>query len=155
MVLGDSGGNSVFLGQGNHLIELGGNGNYVQTAGSSDTVVLTGWNNLISRDPGQDTIYCGLGNDIYGIDAAQTSTETFVGFQLGSDQIDLSKLLADTAWDQQTADLSNYVQVSSGPTDTMIGVIVGGSLTQVADLQGLGGLGLGTGLLADHALKLV
>ncbi len=154
VVLGSSGGNGVFLGQGDHLIELGGDNNYVQTGAGSDTIVLTGWNNLISTGPGQDVIYSGLGNDIFTIDPAQTIAETVVGFKLGSDQIDLSKLLADTSWDQQTADLGTYVQVSSTATDTLIGMLNGGSVTQVADVQGFTGLGLGD-LLADHALKLV
>jgi len=130
----------------------------VQTGAGSDTIVLTGWNNLLSTGPGQDVIYGGLGNDIYTIDPAQTVAETFIGFNLGSDQIDLSKLLADTSWDQQTADLGNFVQVSGTATDTLIGIdgsgMAGGSVTQVADLQGLTGLGLNT-LLADHALRLV
>lgn len=158
VVLGASGGNDVFLGDGDHLIELGGNGNFVQAGAGTDTIVLTGWNNLVSTGPGQDTIYSGLGNDIYSIDPAQTIAETFVGFNLGSDQIDLSKLLADTSWDQQTADLGNYVQVSGTAAGTLIGIdmsgAAGGAVTQVADLQGLGGLGL-SNLLADHALKLV
>lgn len=135
---------------GPETVTLQAPGTALSTGAYNDTVTVQSFGNSIDLGWGQDTVTLAYpppvqtvaatvpitdpvaaplgdtGNRFY-LPAPQTGVLTINGTLAAGDQLDLSKALAGTTWDHQTATLGQYVSVGSnsqGATISVGGVVV-------------------------------
>ncbi len=120
------GSNAITTGKGNDTIQIGGSGNIVNAGAGNNQIDDSGSNNTIVLPP-----------------AGQGMDDIFGYALLNGDSLDMRGLLAGTKWNQTTATISNYLQVSTPDgSDAVISVtpsgVAGSASYNVATLHGSG-----------------
>lgn len=156
---------------GAHTVTVNGTGNVVTLAGGTETISALLGHNTITTGSGNDKItFAGSGNKIDAGTGANTladqgSGNTIVMASIGSkdtisgkmlsngDKLDFTNALKGTNWDGLATDLDGYLKVSSdgaGGSLVKMSSTMGGSMSTIADLQGVGRISLSTLLI--HSL---
>ena len=122
-----AGGNDHLYGAGGNDSILGGLGNdYLNGAAGSDTLKGGAGNDLIDAGAGADIIYGEAGADAFmyriALDAelATLGGDTIIGFQSGTDKIELADLLDQFGIDPATALAAQFVLLTKMGDDTLV-----------------------------------
>jgi Ca2+-binding RTX toxin-like protein len=122
-----AGGNDQLYGGGGNDSILGGLGNdYLNGAAGIDTIKGGAGNDLIDAGAGADTIYGDAGADAFmyriELDAelATLGGDTIIGFQSGTDKIELADLLDQFGIDPATALAGQFVLLTKMGDDTLV-----------------------------------
>ncbi|HSC82698.1 MAG TPA: tandem-95 repeat protein, partial [Pseudomonas sp.] len=111
-------GSDVLLGSttADTLTGLGGNDHLEGKAGIDNLLGGDG-DDILIGGTGVDMLTGGIGHDTFVWSAGDIGSDTIKDFKLGEDQIDLSDLLQG---EQNAADLTSYIKVSSNGSDLLI-----------------------------------
>ena len=128
----------------------------MHTGAGDDVVHLAGWTNLVTLGGGNNTVFLGSGGNTIVLSAE--GADQIENFNLANnDVLDLRDALAQTLWNGDTANLGNYLQVSSAADDTTIALNASGTTGQaavtLAVLHGAGNFSLAD-LIGHNALRL-
>ena len=122
-----AGGNDQLYGGGGNDSILGGLGNdYLNGAAGNDTIKGGAGNDLIDAGAGADTLYGDAGADAFmyriELDAelATLGGDTIIGFQSGTDKIELADLLDQFGINPITAIASQFVLLTKMGDDTLV-----------------------------------
>jgi hypothetical protein len=134
---------NVTLGNGNDIVTgMQGNAN-VTTGAGNDTIVLSGYGNNVNAGGGMNFITGGAGNDTFFLPTANTGLDTITNFSLtNGDILNLTQALTASGLNVQASTLGNYLKVTEVGSNAMIGIAVGGSVSNVAELVGVSSLTL-------------
>jgi Ca2+-binding RTX toxin-like protein len=126
------------------------------TSGSgNDTILLSGYNNVVNAGGGMNFITGGAGLDTFFLPTATgggAGMDTITNFTLSNgDVVNLGSALATAGWNSNLATLGNYLKVSESAGNAIIAIATGGSGagTAIAQLNGVGNLTLAS--LQQHA----
>jgi beta-glucanase (GH16 family) len=120
VTLGGSG-NNVTVGVGTSTINVGIGQGIVHAGGGSDTIIATGWNNLLDAGPGMNFIHGGNGNDTFVLNAAGQGLDTIFGFAVSnSDKLDLTRTLASVAPSVDLTNVGSYITASTSGGNTTL-----------------------------------
>jgi hypothetical protein len=150
-------GNSVTTGSGTNTIVAGAGNATVDTGAGHDTVTLIGYSNLLIGGLGHSSFIGGSGNTYQANGVSSSGGMDITGFTLNNgDVLDVSKLLAQSGWQQSASNLSNFLKVAEVGQDTVVSFDVtghGNSYSTLATLHNTGAASLGD-LQAHHSISL-
>jgi hypothetical protein len=127
----------------------------VTTGSGNDTIVLSGYNNVVNAGGGMNFITGGTGLDTFFLPTATgagAGMDTITNFTLtNGDVVNLGSALATAGWTSNLSTLGNYLKVSESAGNAIIAIATGGSGagTAIAQLNGVGNLTLAS--LQQHA----
>jgi hypothetical protein len=122
-------------------------------AGSSIETQFVLGTDTVTNTGGMNFLYGGGGNEMFVLPTAGTGADYINGFSLSNgDVLNLANALAAAGWNNNTATLGNYLQVSESAGNAIITIVPGGggAGVMVAELAGVGTLTLSS--LQAHAV---
>ncbi len=136
-------GDNVTLGNGTDFVTgMQGSAN-ISTGAGNDTIVLSGYGSTVNAGGGMNFITGGAGNDTFYLPTAGSGLDTISNFSLtNGDVLNLTAALTASGWNFQASSLGNYLKVTEVGSNAMIGIAVGGNVTNVAELVGVSSLTL-------------
>jgi hypothetical protein len=134
-------GDNVTLGNGTDVVTgMQGLAN-ITTGAGNDTIVLSGYGSTVNAGGGMNFITGGQGNDTFFLPTANTGLDTITNFSLtNGDSLNLTQALTTSGWNFQSSTLGDYLKVTEVGSNAMIGIAVGGNVTNIAELIGVSSL---------------